>query len=299
MNKKSLYFQILTATLIWGAAYPFTKHVVSIISPLSLVFIRSIIGSFLLLIFIKPDFKKFLKISILLKLLVMSILGVSVQQFSQCYALKYTTSTNAGFIIALTPIVVVFIELFLGSKIDFNKFIGFLFGFSGCLIVMYSIGKLDLSMPSTQGDLIFLTSAFTWAGYVVLTKRWFKEYSQKEVTALTMFIAFLTIIPFEFKYNLISEVKNLDKLGWISLLYLSFLSSFIGYMFWNNAVEGLGPVKSSYFIYDEPFATIISAYFVLDEKILPLTFLGGVLILIGVFFVLKRENNKKISYECL
>ncbi len=296
MSKRFLYFQVLTATLIWGAAYPFTKHVVSLILPLSLVFIRSAIGSFLLIVFIKPDFRKFLKINIILKLLVMSVLGVSLQQFSQCYALKYTTSTNAGFIIALTPIVIVFMEFLLGLKIDVNKVIGFVFGFLGCLIVMYSIGKLDLSMPSTKGDLIFLTSTFTWAGYVILTKRWFKGYSQGEITALTMFVAFLTLIPFEFKYNLVSEIKNLDKLGWFSLFYLCFLSSFLGYLFWNNAVEGLGPVKASYFIYDEPFATIISAYFILDEKILPLTFVGGVLVLLGVFFILKNKN-KKVSYE--
>ncbi len=290
-NKFKLYFQVLFATIVWGGAYPFTKHTVSLISPLSLVFIRSFVGSLLLILFVKPDFKKFLKKELVFKLLIMSILGVSLQQFSQSYALKYTTSTNAGFIIALTPIVIVLIEFILGATISRNKILGFLFGMFGSLVVMYSVGKLNISMPSTKGDLIFLTSSFTWALYVVLTKRWFRNYSQKEVTAMTMALAFVSLIPFEFKYSLLSELKNLDFLGWSSVFYLCFLSSFLGYLFWNNSVEGLGPVKSSYFIYDEPFATIISAYFILGEKILPLTFYGGVLILIGVYFVL-NDNNK-------
>lgn len=294
-NKFKLYFQVLFATIVWGGAYPFTKHTVSLISPLSLVFIRSFVGSLLLILFVKPNFKRFFKKDLIFKLLIMSILGVSLQQFSQSYALKYTTSTNAGFIIALTPIVIVLIELFLGATISKNKILGFLFGMFGSLVVMYSVGKLSISMPSTKGDLIFLTSSFTWALYVVLTKRWFRDYSQKEITAMTMVLAFASLIPFEFKYSLLSELNNLDFLGWISIFYLCFLSSFLGYLFWNNSVEGLGPVKSSYFIYDEPFATIISAYFILGEKILPLTFYGGVLILIGVYFVL---NDNKYRGGC-
>jgi drug/metabolite transporter (DMT)-like permease len=286
----AIYFQVLFATIVWGAAYPFIKHTVSLISPLSIVFIRSLVGSILFIIFVKLDFKKFMKFNILLKILIMSILGVSIQQYSQCYALKYTTSTNAGFIIALTPIIIVLIEFFLGEKISFYKISGFLFGMFGALIVMYSVGKLDFSLPSTKGDIIFLTSSFTWAFYVVLTKRWFKSYSSSEITAITMIVAFITLIPFEFKYSLLSEFKRLDLLGWFSLGYLCFLSSFLGYLFWNNSVEKLGPVKSSYFIYVQPFATIISAYFVLGEKILPLTFIGGVLIMIGVYFILFEKK---------
>jgi len=169
-------------------------------------------------------------------------------------------------------------------------------GLAGCLVVMYALGRFSLSFPSTKGDLVFLTSSFTWAFYVVLTKRWFKGYPQNEVTAITMIIAFITLIPFEFKYSLVSEIKNLDMLGYISLVYLSLFSSFLGYLFWNDAVHKLGAIKSSYFIYDEPFATIISAYLLLNEKVMPLTLVGGMLILFGVYFVLKEENKKSLQY---
>jgi drug/metabolite transporter (DMT)-like permease len=296
MNKIKVYGEVLFATIVWGAAYPFTKHVVALISPLSLVFLRCLFASILMLVFVRINFKKYLRLDLILKLVVMSVIGISVQQFSQCYALKYTASTNAGFIIALTPIIIVLIELFWGEKISINKIIAFVSGLLGCLAVMYSLGRFSLSLPSTKGDLVFLTSSFTWAFYVVLTKRWFKGYSQNEVTAITMIMALITLIPFEFKYSLVSEIKNLDMLGYISLAYLCLFSSFLGYLFWNDAVNKLGAVKSSYFIYDEPFATIISAYLLLGEKVMPLTLVGGVLILIGVYFVLKVENRKALEY---
>jgi len=70
------------------------------------------------------------------------------------------------------------------------------------------------------------------------------------------------------------------------------LSSALAYLFWNNSVEGLGPVKSSYFIYLEPFSTLICAYLFLGEKATAAAFAGGVLILAGVYLVGAKEKNK-------
>lgn len=293
-SKKVYYFEVFFATIVWGAAYPFTKHVVIIFPIVLLVFVRAFISSILFYIYYKPNIRKLFSFNFFLKILLMSILGVTLQQYTQAYALKLTPSTNAGFLIALTPIVVVLIEVLLGSKVSFNKFIGFFLGAFGSLIISYSTGRLSFSTPSTIGDIIFITSSFTWAFYVILTKRWFKNNSQIEITALTMFVSVFCMFPFILKYNIVYEFSKLDMLGWFSIVYLCFLSSFLGYMFWNRSVEKLGPVITSYFIYDEPFATIISAYFVLSEKASWLTLYGGALILGGVYFILKE---KKVEYE--
>jgi len=50
-------------------------------------------------------------------------------------------------------------------------------------------------------------------------------------------------------------------------------------------------VKSSYFIYSEPFATVFSAYFFLGETLSPRVFAGGALIPGGVYFVNCRERD--------
>jgi len=55
-------------------------------------------------------------------------------------------------------------------------------------------------------------------------------------------------------------------------------------------VEGLGPVKSSYFIYLEPFSTLLSAYLLLGERASPVALGGGLLILAGVYLVGLREK---------
>ena len=296
--KKRLYFQVIFATVIWGAAYPFTKYVINEISPVTLVFIRALAASVFLYYMVKPKIKLYLNKDILSKLLLMSILGVSLQQYTQAYALKYTLATNAGWLIALTPILVVFLSLFAGEKISFLKLSGFIFGFIGTIMIIFS--KTDFksfSFLSLKGDLIFLSSCLAWAYYVILTKKWFLNYKQSEITALTMLIATLTVLPFFISGNHYKELHNLSFKAIMCLFYLAILSSTFAYLFWNNSVEGLGPVKSSYFIYDEPFATVISAYIVLNETLEINVFIGGIFILLGVFCV--QSFNSDVSFHDL
>ncbi len=302
MDKKEkwLYFQVLFATVAWGAAYPFTKFAVTEISPLTLVFLRAVPAGLLLFFFAG----KMLSLSdlnpgFILKILLMSVLGVSLQQYTQAYALKYTSASNAGWLIALTPVIVVFLRYLGGEKISSFKLLGFFFGFAGTLaIVLSRTGLSSFSFYSGKGDLIFLTSCFAWAYYVILTKKWFEKDSQVKITAATMIAAAATVLPFFAYQHGYAEIKNLSIKGWLCVGYLTFISSFLAYLFWNRSVEGLGPVKSSYFIYDEPFATAVSAYFFLGEIAPPSVFLGGALILLGVYFVNSRSPFSFIKGFC-
>lgn len=297
-EKKILYFQVFFATFIWGASYPFTKYLVNYFEPQFIVFVRALLGSFLFVTFTKINIRKYLNLKIIVRLFVLSVFGISLQQYVQAYGLKYTTSTNGGFIIAVTPIIIVLMEVFLGARITFLKLLSFVFGIAGTLLVSYSMGSFDFSIPSTKGDIMFLSSSFLWGFYVILTKRWFDGWDQIEITALTMIIALITLFPFIFYdvNSVISQIVYFDSFSVFSFIYLGVLSSYLGYMYWNKAVDGLGTIKTSYFIYDEPFATVISAYIVLKEKVMFTSVFGGILILTGVYFIIK-EKEKEIGYE--
>jgi len=56
-KEKSLYFQVIFAALVWGGSYPFTKHAVTEISPVTLVTLRALMGVFFLALFSKSAIK--------------------------------------------------------------------------------------------------------------------------------------------------------------------------------------------------------------------------------------------------
>jgi len=290
-----LYVQVVFATAVWGAAYPFTKQLVTELSPVSIITFRALVGSLGLLLFSGSRLKASdFHFSFLWKLLVMSILGVSAQQYIQAYALKYTASSHAGWLMASTPILVAGLMAAAGERIGALKITAFLLGFAGTLLVVFSrSGAGAFSLPSTRGDLVFLTSCLAWAFYVLLTRKWFTSWPQTKVTTLTMLVALATVLPAWFASGGPSEFFALSARAWASLAYLSVLSSALAYLFWNNSVEGLGPIKSSYFIYLEPFATLLSAYLLLGEKATAAAAGGGILILAGVYLVGLKERTLK------
>ncbi len=289
---KSLYFQVVFATVAWGGSFPFTKYLVARLSPLSIVTFRALLGTLLLVPLSGSklsagDFKP----SFLWKLLALSVLGVSAQQYLQAYALKYTQASHAGWLIASTPIVVAGFMAALGEKIGVFKAAAFLLGAAGALLVVFSrSGSCAFALPSTRGDLIFISTCFSWAFYVILTRKWLTFWPQAKVTTMTMLTALATLLPAWLLSGGPAEFASLPPQGWLSLAYLGALCSSLGYLFWNNSVEGLGPVKASYFLYLEPFATLLSAYLFLGEEASWPAFAGGLLILTGVYFVGQKEK---------
>src|SRR3989339_577749 len=102
-----LYFQVVLATAVWGGAYPFTKHLVTEISPVTIVSVRALVGSLLLILLTGSRLKASdFRPGHIWTIFVMSVLGVSAQQFVQAYALAYTSANHAGWLIASTPILV-------------------------------------------------------------------------------------------------------------------------------------------------------------------------------------------------
>lgn len=288
-SRASLYFQVVFATAVWGAAYPFTKHLVGEISALSIMFLRAVIGLPIMLMLARPRFARAdLAFSALWRLAVMSVLGVSAQQFLQAYALIYTPATNAGWLIATTPLMVAALALLAGERLSLPKAAAFAAGTAGTLLVVLSGGG-RLGLPSTRGDLVFLTTCLAWAFYVLCTRKWLTQWPAAKVTTATMLAAFATVLPLWLLSGGPAELGRLTARGWADLAYLGVLSSGLAYLFWNNAVDGLGAVKTSYFIYIEPFATLLCAYLLLGEKAGPAAYAGGLLILGGVYLLgLKR-----------
>jgi drug/metabolite transporter (DMT)-like permease len=262
------------------------------ISALSIVTFRAAVGTLLLVLMSgsrlgAADFR----FSNLWKLLVLSVLGISAQQYIQAYALRYTAASHAGWLIASTPILVAGLMAALGEKIGPYKIAAFLAGLAGTMLVVFSkAGAGAFSLPSTRGDLVFLCSCAAWAVYVILTKKWLTAWPQAKVTTLSMLLALATVLPAWLLSGGPAEFCAVTPRGWASLAYLSLLSSALAYLFWNNAVEGLGPVKTSYFIYLEPFSTLLCAYLFIGEKAAASAFAGGLLILAGVYLVGVKES---------
>jgi drug/metabolite transporter (DMT)-like permease len=75
----------------------------------------------------------------------------------------------------------------------------------------------------------------------------------------------------------------------LNLLFLGLIASALCYVTWNFAINMLGPVKTSVYIYMIPVITIVASALVLHETITLVSGAGTALILIGMAL---SERNK-------
>ena len=281
--------KVLLAVLIWGASFSFTKRALAEVSPGALVLARCGLGSLTMLLLARtPGLFRGLGPKGWLQLAAISLSGVVGQQLIQAFALRHTSANHAGWILAATPIAVALaMALSFGERMGLRSWSGFGLGGVGVLLVTVSrqlVAGTGL-IPTGKGDFLVMLSCFNWALYVIMMDRWLKSRPQRAVTVMSMVTGFAVMVAATLAGGQWHEFSHVSVQGWACLGYLGLLSSGLGYLFWNAAVEEIGPSSASAFLYLEPIAALAAGRLMLGESIAATAVLGGALILVGVCWV--------------
>jgi drug/metabolite transporter (DMT)-like permease len=81
------------------------------------------------------------------------------------------------------------------------------------------------------------------------------------------------------------ELAQVSPSGLGALAFLGVGCSGLGYLFWYGALERIEASRVAALLYLEPLATLGAALLFLGEEVLPLTVLGGLIVLAGVLVV--------------
>lgn len=298
MNKHLLkYWKPLTAVCFWGASFIATKIALSQLNPINIIFIRLILASILLgiiALYTKRSFKISLKnhgFIFLLALIAVFHLWIQVT------GLKYTTASNTGWIIGITPVFMAILGFFIFSeKFTLFKVIGILIAFFGLLMLISKGDFLSIDFISNKGDFLILASAFTWSVYSMVNKKITITYPPLMTILFQFIIMAIVIIPFNVSESTIKVISQLSIEIWFALFFLGFFCSGIAYVLWAQSLKEMESARVGAFLYFEPFVTVIAAWSILNENITLLTIISGITITIGVILV---NVNPKILLRYL
>lgn len=287
-TKPYTYLLPVFAVIFWGSSFIATKYLLDELTPETIISMRMVLAISLLLVIAliqKRDFTIHLKSHGYI--FILALIAV-FHLWIQVTGLKFTTASNTGWIIGTAPIFMALLGLvFFKEKLNFIKISGIVVATFGLLLL---VGKGDLAnidLIQNKGDLLVLSSAFTWGIYSMVNKKISLDYSPL-MTILYLFIMMAVIIvPFTFSESSIKSVINLSGVGWISILFLGLLCSGVSYVIWAFALREMESAKVGAYLYFEPFVTVIAAWILLNENITLLMILSGLIITAGVFLVNK------------
>lgn len=277
----------------WGTTFVSTKVLLNGFTPIEILFIRFLIGYFLLLLMNHQGLSLSNKKQELY-FLAAGVTGVTLYFLLENIALIYTYASNVGIIIATAPFFTAILgRIFLKEeKLKKGFFIGFLISLTGIILISMQ-GSSTFSL-NPKGDFLAFLAAFVWACYSILVKKISSfELSTIQSTRHIFFYGILfMIIPvfimgFEWK---LERFSNPVYLG--NMLFLGVGASAICFVTWNLAVKILGAVRTAVYLYLSPVVTIFASAIVLKEKITLTSVIGVGLVLTGLILSDKEKIRK-------
>ena len=292
-NKIFLFWKPLLAVLFWGLSFIATKIALNELNPETIILLRMLFGVSLLLIiavFNKKDFSiSFKNHAVIFLLALVAVFHLWIQ----ITGLKFTSASNTGWIIGVTPVFMALLGfVFFKEKLTALKASGILIAFAGLLVLMSKGDIFSIGFITHKGDFLVLASAFTWSIYSILTKRIAMDYPPFMMILFLFMMMAVIIAPFVINSASIEAVIHLSAKGWAAVVFLGIFCSGIAYVLWAQALKDIEATKVGAFLYFEPFITVFAAWFMLDETINLLTILAGLIITLGVILVNKNSRRK-------
>ncbi|AKP76733.1 DMT family transporter [Priestia aryabhattai] len=277
-------FYAIMSISFWGISFVSTKAVLDKLDPYTLLVLRFGIGAlFLLVLLVLKRYPLNIPLKYIPHLIVLGILGVFIHQVIQATALLTINASAAGWIISFSPVFTVILSVFfLHEKMTLLKASGIIVAIIGVLLVTTSSNQHSLQLPVNIGYLLMILSTLNWAIYSVLLKKLDIQLPSLVVTFYMCLIGFTLTTPFLVRNKGWEIMPFLTSVEWAHLLFLGVFVSGVAYWYWAKALEVLEASQVSVFLYLEPVATLITAVLLLREKIIPVSILGGVIIIVGV-----------------
>jgi drug/metabolite transporter (DMT)-like permease len=285
INPKRLtaYSGLAVLSVIWGVAFVAIRQADKELSPVNLALIRWLIAAvpFLILLpIIGRPRTKFERRDVP-RLLVVAAANVAGYHISLNYAETTISAGLSGLLISFSPILVIVLSYFLlHEKAGRNVLIGLAFAIIGTAILsLTSITINDLS--SFLGIVEVLSAAFSYSIFTVVAKPLVQKYGSAPVTILAGLLGTAMILPLV-SGGLFSQALSLSLYGWVSVVYLSLLSTVFGYLLFYRLVSRGAVSRLSIQLYLVPVVSVLGGALLLAEPVTPSLLVGGALMLTAV-----------------
>lgn len=282
---------LAVSVIVWGMSFISTKVVLKTLPPSSIAFLRQIIALVPLsaaLILSKsnklPDFKDVIKIAF------SGFFGIVLYFVFENNGLLHTSASSASMIVSTVPVFTLLAELvFLKKRANKKIWIAVAASITGVYFVISENGRIDLFSTSVYGNFLVLAAMICWVAYTVISRNLSKKYSSLVITTYQTGCSILLFLPF-----IINELPNWRKpniLTISNLLFLGICCSALAYVCFLYAVSRVGASTSSAYLNMVPVVSVVSAYFILGEKLTVFQSLGMAIILISLFSITYQQTT--------
>lgn len=290
-NQLAGAFCLALASSIWGGMYVVSKYVLNVVPPLTLLWLRYIIGFAVLYAILKINGRKKGKKRITKKdwllLFWIGFVGYFVSIALQFIGTQKADAHTGAIITSASPVfIVIFARFILKEKLTARKIVSLLLASSGVVIVI----GWDIHIKTYfWGSLILTGAMITWALLSVYVKVASERMDSLTITAYAILFSLVFTTPFMIR-EIQKESVSFNSFWVIAgILYLGIVSTAGAFFLWNKGLELMDAGDGSLFMFLQPVVGSFLGWLLLHESLNGHFFLGGALILAAIGISLLAE----------
>lgn len=277
------FILLVALSMIWGMSFVAIKALEPLLTPVNLTLLRWFIaGSALLALTpfmgrLKQRFER----KDLPRFLLVSFANVVGYHLTLNYSEGGIPEGMAVLLVALGPVFILVLSwFFLGERHGKRIIAAIVLAFTGSLIL--AIGS-DLANGSgtIPGILEAVGTAFSYSVFAVFSKSLVQKYGAGSFTIWAGLVGTLMLLPL-LRGSFFTQIAALPPYGWLYMLYLSIMSTVVGYMLFYTLVNRGAVSRLSIQLYLIPVVGVAGGALLLAEHIGTFTIAGGAVMLTAV-----------------
>ena len=293
-----IYIKLLLTAVFWGGTFIAGRMISETVNPCSASFLRFVIASFFLIVItIKIEGKlPKLKKNQVIPVILLGFTGVFAYNILFLTGLRYINAGRAALIIALNPIFISLLSaFFFKERLNLIKITGIIMSVTGAIIVISNGSITDfVGYKFGKGELLICGCVLCWTSYSLIGRAVMDDLSPIISVCYSSIIGTLLLsVPALFS-GILSHIGSYSAVDWLNIFYLGFFGTVLGFFWYYEGINEIGPTKSSVFINFVPISAILLAFFILHEQITPSLLFGAVLVVSGVYFTNASRVLKQI-----
>ena len=282
------------AVLFWGTSFVATKTALDSFGPMTVIWLRMATAALLFApvwFFVpKPSYQR----GDLKWLALIALLQPCIYYLAEGYAVKFTTSSAAGVISAIVPLLVaVGAWLFLHEHLSARSIIAIAISLVG--VAMLSLGgQTQASAPNpVLGNLLEVLAMVCAAGSMIALKHVSRRYNPWFLTGLQATVGAVFFLPGAIAGGT-AGWSSAAPAAWISVVYLGTFVSLGAFGLYNTAVTRMPANRAALSINLVPAVALLAGWLMRGESLTAIQLVGCVIIVGAV--VLSETGNDAVEH---
>ncbi|MBW1979657.1 MAG: DMT family transporter [Deltaproteobacteria bacterium] len=287
-----VYIKLVLTAIFWGGTFVAGRVLAQEMGPFSAAFLRFLLASIFLCLLVSRHEGRLplLKRRELLLAVLLGLTGVFSYNALFFSGLKTVTASRASLIIASNPVLIALCSaFFFKEKLYVSTLFGILFCVLGAVVVISRGNPLEIFRGSMGwGEVYIIGCVFSWTAYSLVGKVIMKNLAPMIAVTYSCLIGAVALSYPALLENLSYTVTHCSLQAWMSIFYLGFFGSALGFWWYYEGIQMIGASRAAVFINIVPVSAVLLAWLLLKETIDLSLLLGLVLVSSGLFLTNRK-----------